>query len=388
MAFAFPYCLAFCIILSFEFIPKETGVVIKKYTPSFFVLSFLLLFIGFRGFIVTDWVSYYPYFEEEVPTFFDNERIGKFLNGWPWEKAFLVYSVMMKTICKNYFFFQFFSFLFDLVVIHITFSRYIQRKYFPLAYAIFFIFQGFVIEVNLLRNSKAIMLFLLSIPYLQKRNFLKYVLLNILAGMFHVSGFLYIPLYFFIGRVFNRKLILMLFFVGNIFFFSKIKIISFVISFIAPFMAGSRFGTMISAYGLISNKFASYSIGVGFLERTFTFFLLLHFQNKLIKMDNKFIPFINLLYMFLFGYLYLAEVGILIERITLLFVVGYWIVFPAIYSLLKKNKKKLFIFFVVIYGMLKMIVQCDEPNYSYTNLLYEIPDYSERLKLIKAGDKK
>lgn len=386
MAYAFTYCLAFCVILFFEFIPKECGLAIKKYSPSFFVLSFLILFIGLRGFIVTDWVNYYPYFEEKVPTFFDNGKVGKFINGYPWEKGFLVYSVIMKTICKNYFFFQFFSFLFDLAAIHITFSRYIQRKYFPLAYAFFFVFQGFVMEVNLLRNSKAIMLFLLSIPYLQNRSFFKYLLLNILGGMFHVSGFLYIPLYFVLNRNFNRKAILVLFVTGILFFFCRIKIISLAISAVAPFLSGTRFGSMISAYGLISNKFSSYSIGVGFLERTLSFFLLFHFQPSLVEKNKNLTPFIDLLYIFLFCYLYLAEIEIFIERITMLFVAAYWIVFPSIYGLLKKDKKKLFILLFAVYGILKMLVQCDEPNYSYTNILYEAPDYSERLKLIKTGD--
>lgn len=388
MIFALPYCLAFIFILFLEFYPKQCGAVSAKYVPCLSILFFLLVFVGFRGFIVTDWVSYYPYFEENVPSFFDGDKVEKFISSWPWEKGFLLYSVAMKSICSDYFFFQFFSFLFDLTAIHITFRRYVQKKYIPLAYAVFFVFQGFVMEVNLLRNSKAIVLFMLSIPYLQNRKFLKYAALNAVGGMFHVSGFLYILLYFVLNRNFNRKFVMFIFILGNLFFFCRIKFIALLLSAIAPFLGGTRFGSMISAYGLLSDKFSSYSIGIGFLERTLTFFLLFGFQKRIEKTDRNVRAFVNLLYVFLFCYLYLSEVQILIERITMLFVIGYWIVFPVVYGELSKNRKLLFTVVLLFYGILKMLVQCDEPNYSYTNVLYEEPVYSQRYKLFNHGDKK
>lgn len=388
MIYSVPYCLAFIFILFLEFYPKQCGAVNAKYVPCLSVLFFLLVFIGFRGFIVTDWVSYYPYFEENVPSIFDGGKVEKFISSWPWEKGFLFYSVAMKSICPDYFFFQFFSFLFDLIAIHITFRRYVQKKYIPLAYAVFFVFQGFVMEVNLLRNSKAIVLFMLSIPYLQNRKFLKYAVLNVIGGMFHVSGFLYIPLYFVLNRNFNRKFIFAVFLIGNLFFFCRIKFIALMLSAVAPFLGGTRFGSMISAYGLLSDKFSSYSIGIGFLERTLTFFVVFKFQNRILRANREVRAFINLLYIFLFCYLYLSEVQILIERITMLFVIGYWIVFPAVYGELSKNRKSLFTVILLFYGILKMLVQCDEPNYSYTNVLYEKPVYSQRYKLFNHGDKK
>lgn len=389
MLFSLPYCLAFIFVLSLYYIPQQSGIVTVRYFPVLAIFTFLLIFIGFRGFIVTDWGIYYPYFEYRVPTLCCNtDEIKSFINTWPWEKGFLVYSIIMKTLFPNYFLFQFFSFLFDLIIIHITFVRYIPRKYFPIAYAVFFVFQGFVIEVNLLRNSKAIMLFLLSIPYLQDRKFFKYVLLNILGSMFHISGLLYIPLYFILNKEFNKKYILLFFVLGNIFFFSKIKVVSTLLVFIAPFFEGTRFASLISAYGLISEDFSSYSIGIGFIERTFTFFLVLYFQNQIITKNKNLCIFINLLYVYFFCYLYLAEVKILIERMTLLFVAGYWISFPIIYEKLSKNRKIYFVLFLFIYGILKMMVQCDEPIYSYTNVLFEEQVYSQRYDLFNHEGKK
>ncbi|AEE16182.1 EpsG family protein [Treponema brennaborense] len=385
MLYTLPYCFAFCFILFCEFIPNECGTVSKKWLPSISIIFFLLIFLGFRGFIVTDWVSYYPYYDE-VPTLFDN-NVSDFINNYPWEKGFLLYSVILKSFCQNYFFFQFVSFFIDLLIIHKVLKCYVQRKYLPLAYAVFFVFQGFVIEVNLLRNSKAIMLFLLSVPYLLNKKFCKYVVLNCIGGLFHVSGFIYIPLYFLLNRTFNRKLILILFLIGNIFFFAKIKLISILLVSIAPFLSGSRFGSLITAYGLLADEFTSYSIGVGFIERMLSFFVVFHFQNKLLKDNKNLSVFVNLLYLFLFSYLYLAEVGILIQRITILFVAGYWVILPNIYRLLHKDKKNIFLVILFLYGILKMMVQCDEPNYSYTNILYEEPNYSQRLQLIKISEK-
>ncbi len=52
-------------------------------------------------------------------------------------------------------------------------------------------------EIELLRNVKCVMIFLLALPYAEKRKIVPYILLMLLAYSFHRSAILFAPLYFF-----------------------------------------------------------------------------------------------------------------------------------------------------------------------------------------------
>ena len=381
MIYALPYCIVTILIFSLTLIPKQAGIVQYKFLPRYSIIVFLLFFIGCRGFIVTDWVSYYPYYKK-VPSVFDSS-LSKFLNSWQWEKGFLLYSSILKTISSNYFVFQFISFFIDLVILDKIFREYVDFKYYGMAFLLFFVFQGFVIEVNLLRNSKAFMIFLLSLKYVRQRNPIKYFFMIFLACLFHISSVIYFPVYFILEKHLSKKVLLILFFLGNFIYFFHIEWIARLLNLVAPVFGNSRIGIMLNSYGLISGKFSSYSFGIGFFERSFTFFMALKFYDKVENEKRDIVPFFNVLFIFIFIYLYFAEVGILVERITLLFVWGYPIVYPFIYSRIKRRDNKfVFLFATFVYAILKMIIQCDEPNYAYTNALIEYQDYVYRKSII------
>lgn len=381
MIFASTYCLVALFLFFLILVPKQAGSIQYNYLPRYSIIVFLLFFIGCRGFIVTDWVSYYPYYEK-VPSLFDSD-VGRFINLWPWEKGFILYSVILKTVSSNYFVFQFISFLIDLLVWNYIFKRYVDSRYYAMAFLLFFVFQGFVIEVNLLRNSKAFMLFLLSLKYIRQKKPVKYFLMILAAVFFHVSSIVYFPMYFILNKKFSKRILITLFVFGNIIYFFHIKWIAQILKCVGPLLGNSRIGSMIRAYGLISGEFSSYSFGIGFLERFFTFCIAAGFQDKILKKDKSLLPFLNMLYIFLLIYLYLSEVGVLVERISLLFVFGYYIVYPAVYGCLKRANKILFLVCLIIYSILKMMIQCDEPNYSYTNALIETQDFNYRKSLFE-----
>lgn len=91
---------------------------------------------------------------------------------------------------------------FNCIVYSLFFYRYIQPKYSYLAvlffflagdYTVFFMFVG-------LRNAITIMILLLCIPLIEKRNFLAYFSLMIFASFFHQTAFIYFPIAYLLGR--------------------------------------------------------------------------------------------------------------------------------------------------------------------------------------------
>ena len=161
-------------------------------------------------------------------------------------------------------------------------------------------------------------------------------------------------------------------------FLLRINYLTTVIALIEPFLPG-RLADLVVSYGLLSGNVERASVGIGFIERTGVFILLVTLQNKLLKRNPLLLPFINQLYLFIFVYLFLSEFWIFVQRISLLFVAGYWIVLPAMYSIFNKSKKKIFCCVLFFYCLFKMGVQCDEPQYQYSNVLFSKQNYEEAL---------
>lgn len=373
MTYAFPYVLFISSFFIFQYLPKAIGRTEQYYYPRLYVLFSLLIFLGCRGFIATDWISYYPFYQE-TPSIF-NDKAFNFIQSWPWEKGFLLLTCVIKSFAPNFFAYQFVLFAIDLIIIDKIICEYVDSKYYVIAYISFFVFQGFVMEVNLLRNAQAIMLFLLSIKYVREKKIFKYILLNCFGVLFHTSSVFYLPLYFVLNHRFSKKFLLIAFFLGNIIMLAHISWLTGLLQNILPMLGQSRLASMITSYQILTGKANATSLGFGFIERTGIYLIALHFQPLFFKRNEKILPFLNMQYFFCFTYLYLSEFFIFTQRISMLFTFSYWIVLPAIYGKLRSDGKKIFLLFFILYCVLKMLVQCDEPIFKYRNALFDENNY-------------
>ena len=105
------------------------------------------------------------------------------------EFGFLVYSSLIKTLFENYHIWIFINTFIDLAVLYLIFKRYSSSII--LSFLFFVVYMGLTIEFNLFRNSKSIILFLLSIKYLLMRKSFPYFFLNILGCTLHLSAFIF-----------------------------------------------------------------------------------------------------------------------------------------------------------------------------------------------------
>ena len=346
--------------------------------PLYIVGVVFICFFGLRGFLFTDYLNYYKIFDS-VPTIFNsNDTIYNFFHESEYkglEKGFLISIIFLKSIWPNYFFFQF-SFVFVDFMLLYSFSKEYVKDYIPLAFCFFFIFNGPGIEINLIRNAKAIFLFLFSIKYLERKRYLTYIVLNIIGLLFHTSAIFYIlltPFYYF--KV-PKKLILFMYIVGNFFFFTHIKWCIAFLNLISDYLPG-RLGFLVRTYVGI-NK-GSFGLSVGFLERTLTFWIVF-FSMKDFYQIKKLRFFYNCIFIYLFLYLYFTELPIIQNRIGSLFVFAYWILYPNIYSKLKKDYKILFLGCFFLYSILK-IYSTYRYNIHFYDFCFNLKyNYQERVK--------
>lgn len=340
---------------------------------SIYVISFLilLLFIGFRGFLYTDFVSYYPFYEDLLPFKYVEWNIQNFQN---FEVGFVIYSTIIKTISTDYHFWIFINTIIDLIALFIVFKRYSPSV--ALSFFIFIAFSGLIIEFNLYRNSKSIILFLLSIKYIKEKRVIPYIILNLIGVSFHVSSLIYIPLYYILSRDIPKYIIFAIAIVLNGIFIFRLSVIDGIINITSNILDIPLLSTL-SKISLHARYAQSLDVGITYIERNFTFILFTILYDKLKKNNAYNIIFINCFYIYYTFTLLFYEVDVFQQRIPLLFIFSYWIVYPQLLNISFKYKK--YIFFVIICIVLYKVFSQNTLFISYyDNVLWGIKSFEER----------
>lgn len=358
--------------LLFFFYLGEQGKV-KQLTPkssrwcAYFVMW---VFIGLRGHIMSDFIVYYPYFENQSDILHFSSQ--EFYDAH-FEPGFLIYTAVFKLFCSNYFAWIAFNTLIDLVVLAWFFHRYCRSMVLPL---IFFIaFNGILMEFNLYRNMKAIDCFLLSLPYLQQRRIWPYIMLNLLGFTFHASSLLYLPVYFILTLNTNLMVRVGCFVISNFIFLGNIQVISELLNNLSFFQA-------LDAYDKVAGYTGSATevkISIGYLERTVGFIVFSLYYNRLVKTNRAYVVFYNSFLIYYCCYLSLYEVKVLVERIPYLFMFSYWVLYPAVVDIRSRWRQVLragVAFLVVL-----KIVSSNHPAVRYENILLPHSTYEQRKAL-------
>lgn len=315
------------------------GVIIEKISErkrmgeSFFIFSLLLLilFFGLRGYIGYDWYSYKPNFDKMV-------TIGELLKGNTqvlhsgYELGFQIYTSFIKTLTNNYFIYNFINVSVDFIILYFVIKRF--SKYPILSLLLFFGIYGVALEIDMIRNAKSIMLFLLSIKYIEERKILNFGVLNILGILFHYSSILYLPMYFILNVKWNKKFILFLFILGNIYYLSDIRIVMRIIKEYNTFLP-TGIGAKLSGYFSIIPLDFPLGFSLYYFERVIMF-LLCWFVSDNLKNKKYGNIMLNSLYISIFFFLYLSEFSIVAMRFGLLFIYSYWFILPMLLEIYPK----------------------------------------------------
>jgi len=380
MQYSLPYIIFIVFILGIA--AFQLGMPIeeksRKYINFTVVLAYVL-FLGFRGFIATDWINYYPFFKD-LPTDFSLA-----LKKNSYETGFVLYSVLIKKISTDYVFFQLINTLTNLCLLQLFFKRYLPVKYYALGFAVFLVFYGNGLEISLLRNFKAILLFLIALPYIEHRKPFKYFFLVIIAFFFHWSSIFYFPLYFFLHKKIPIKIFLITFILGSLVYLLHIQYISPIIKLTTTILPqGISEKVLIYMGSEIFTK--SYGLTFGFFERTITAFLVLFYYNK-IQTNRSNILFVNSLYIYISLYLFCSEITIVLERVACIFAFSYWILIPAIVQNAERKIKPLLTFFFALLIISKMYMTTNSIFYDYDSfLLGKSKTYNERYEIFKKNN--
>lgn len=378
MLYTIPYLifLSFLILLSFwEFLLKKRKNFSIIKIRIIIWISFILFF-GFRGFVNTDFLSYYPFFES-LKTIWDSVPYEQILSGYEWEPGFITAVYLLKSFIPDY---QVWILLWTVILLlslDFIFLRYV--KYYSLAFLLFFVFGGYGICTNLMRASIAMCLFFYSVPCIIKGNWKKFLSLNIVGCLFHISSVIYILSYPVLRSKIPMPLLISIFVV--VVFLNIIGIDFSTLLFLLPKdFFGGRVSLLVEEYsGSVSNSLFS----IGNIERFGTYLVVCFLYQNVSKLGSPKIFFLNsfvLYFLFFYSFFRMGDVAL---RLANLFVFSYWIIYTQFYQcLIIKSRRTLFFAILVLYSILKMASGMSVPCHQYKNILWNYESFDEAAKRI------
>lgn len=390
--FSYSYSTPYLILIIIFFLLFLWENRVRKNDGNITVIRYLcmlvfLVFFGFRGYMDTDFVVYYPIYES-APTLSDTNGVIKFFTHvtedylLKVEPGFKVFVVLLKSISEDYFFLQIISSLIDVIFLNYFFKKYSPQ--YVLGFILFLIFSGLIIEFNLIRNSKTIFLFIYSLQFIKERNALKYFICNGIGLFFHSSAIFYFPLYFFLHKKIPHQVVWGAFIIGNVLYLGQIKFITPIIIALGN-LVGGVYSLMAETYSENSLYSTGYGITMGYVEKVLTFILFYRLYNKIgefIKDEKVLNIFYNLFFIFIVTYLFLSEYSVLIDRMTTLFVMSNWILYPYVYAVLEKMFKMVFTLILLMFGLYKMYNSNNNIIRKYENILWNKPTITRAYYII------
>ena len=345
----------------------------KKHMLFVFSIILLIGFLGLRGFIGWDWWAYYPSY---------NNLPG----GFNYEIGYEIWSNIFYKIGLSYHHFTFINTVADILILAYVLKKY--SKYPIFSMFLFLAVQGLSFEVDLLRNAKAVLLFIISIQFIKERKIIPFLILNILGMTFHISSIIYLPMYFILNRNYSRKIILPLIILGNIYYIFDTKIFIHILEYMSSVLPAAVGGKITSYLSIIPQNY-KLPIGTLYFERLVTFIMVFFFLHKEKNHREKENPYSlimeNSFYIFYLIFLFTSEFFIASTRIGILFIYANWFLWGDIIENLRDTKIKAAVFIIaVLIGGNRIYNHFDFNGnkilYRYENIITDHKSYEEKMK--------
>jgi hypothetical protein len=363
--------LVFLLIVELHYIKQGKK---NKIIQKMACLGFIFFF-GLRGYIVGDVFVYSDWFNS-LPTLF-SDAFFIYWKSFKLNFGFSFLMILIKTIWNNYLFFQFICTIIQVVLLDIAIQRY-SKKYYVLTCILFYTFGGTFLSLNLIRNYISILIFILSLKYIETCKFSKYLFLNLLGFTIHFSSILFIPFYFILKAEIKKIWFWSVFIIGIILYVTQIKYLYLICDFLGSLLP-PIFGNIVRGYAIAGRSLiVEFTISMGFFERGLSFVLMMFFYNSYSRNNITSRIFMNILLVYIISFYYFGEFADIMGRFMTLFVCYYWFLFPKFFGKLKQDGKLVFLLIAIIIGISKTISQTDSILFKYENIIFGIQKIESR----------
>ena len=314
----------------------------SRYNNKLFIIASLILLIisGFRYETGGDWQSYTLVFEqiESIWDILKGNNNGFYTHNI--EIGFKLLVSFAKGIINNV---QFLFFIVSCILVFFLYkSIRTYSKYAILSLIIYYSTLYFQLDFIAIRQGIAVMIFFYSIKFIYEKNKIKYFTFIFIAGLFHTTAFLLLPLYYFLGRSYSTAKICVVFFVSNLLYLLNIRWLTGTLTLLIPQLSGI-ISFKMEQYSLDSAR----SISFGFFINIILFILFMIRKKYLLK-NKYFNIFFNIFLLYIVVYLVFFELLVISNRFRLYFSISQVILLPMVVYSFKKISNKIYIYIYVI----------------------------------------
>ncbi|SEJ29157.1 EpsG family protein [Myroides marinus] len=326
-----------------------------------FVFIFLSFFLGFRGYVGSDWFNYLISFEftewgEWLPT--------------DYEPGFSLIVKGCKYIGLDYFYTVTLITLLQLILL----DRFINKYFSSVVLPYIFVLSLFpIVLIDLQRNFISILIVMNSLHLLEQKKLKMYFLMVLLACFFHLSAVVFFAIPFLRQLKIKKSVLWGVFFVGLVVYISQVNFYQEFLSMLGKLLGGRLEHLMNQATG---EEEISYGISFGIIEKIILCCVVIKIYDKV---DKKYLLLINMCLLYLFVYFYFSTSQSFINRFANLFMFGYIWFYVFLMNYLKKQRGiGLIVILIFIFLSLRTFIGYNEEIYKYKNILFEKENYNER----------
>ncbi len=337
------YFIIFSIILFFA--AHDYDRQMNKYTSDIIYFWLFLIFwlvAGLKYETGVDWPGYTEFFNnsESIKEVINKASYSFFKTEF--EFGYVLLNSIVKTFTDNA---QWLFLLIAFITNLMLFSS--LKKYSKHIFVSLLIYYGttyFILDMSGIRQCISLNLFLISLQYILERHFLKYLLVIIIASLFHISSLFLIPMYFVMGKEYKSWLLILIISVGIIISLFQI---AWVTLFLEKIIDSFYIKAITGKLSRLSDREDSRNFGIGFLFNGAVFVFCILNRKKLSE-NKMFNLFLNMYVINLFFYYFIWELTEISSRFRLYFAVGDIVLFTYFLDIYKNRIKKLVVFIFII----------------------------------------
>lgn len=323
------------------------------YQRKDYVICFIL-FVGIAGFAYQTGVDWRIY--SNVYSF--SEPINRVLTGGSFyesnsgvitEPGYALLSSVIKVFTDD---FQYLMFWANFIAAFFLFKGF--YKYKVNLYLSLLLYLGYIyltLNMSGIRQAVAVGIVFYALSFLHSKQYKYYTFWILMAGTFHVSALIMLPVAFMLNRRINDKLVYLVLGIGLVIYILRISLVNqFIISVGESF--DNPFIMKAYNYSLSANEGNVFSFKV--ILNFIMLILFLQYKKKMINRNEYVSIFLNLFIIYLFVLEYLWDTGEIVRRLQFYFLLGLIVILPEFLMSLKWQTNKLicliYIFLLTIWS--------------------------------------
>lgn len=299
--------------------------------PDYILLIVLILVCGLRKNVGTDYKLYTLFFYkiesfQRIEFFF--RTIIKALNDYNFDVTYFFMICSILTILPAY------------IIIK-------KRAKYPVESLFLYISLGFyALQFNMIRQMIAIIVTFYSFKFIEKKQFLRFLICILISTLFHNTSIIFIPFYFLSYLHFNKKQMILIL----IFEFLLVFIYQPFMLFITSNFEAYQVYSQVNSYTLVAAGVGTYVI---LIFNLILMFLLILNKDKLIQNNMFNNNYINMI-LYSFAFYFLGLNNTVLIRLSYYFFIYIIFLLPELFDVINfdKNSKNviaLYLFFLIYY---------------------------------------